>query len=294
MSNVITIVSKNAIRDIHGLLVDLQSKMPGMLYQFGEDERKYAPGFQPDVYAWVYQKSTRYLSWYSKKVAVNNWHYEVKVNACSNCITWDLAFALIEKIAVETQGLVYNEDMNIEDEEGMDLKKFSEWKAGFYCKNIFKREVELSISISEFKGDVTIFGTHCPFTFNKNINAELQAKKSPAKEFEKRMLQLQNAYVDEAYTHAVDALITSKRDSKEYKVKFCNGIPFSLFINEEVDYIVFSKSGTEKVFLVPAKKVREVMPSNCFFDEYSFYVSNSGFAIWESILGKAALLHEEI
>ncbi len=294
MSVVITIISKNAIRNIHGLLIDLQSKTPGMLYQFGEDESKYAPGFQPDVYAWIHQKSTRYLDWSSERVSHDNWHYEVRVPVCSNCIVWELAFALIEKIAVETEGVIYNEEMNEEDDEGMDLKAFEEWKADFSCLDHLKRELETTLSLSEFKGDVTIFGTHCPFTFNKNINRELKAKKSPSKEFEKRMLQLQNAYLDEAYTQAADALITSGVNSKEYKAKFCSGIPFQLIINDKVDYIVFSKPGTEDVFLVPAKKVREVMPENCFFDEYSFYVSNSSFAMWNSIMEKAALVREEI
>lgn len=288
MSTVFTIISKNAIHDIHGLLIDVQSKIPNMLYQFGEDENKYAPGFQSGVFAWIRYKSTHNLDWSSEreKDKGRNWNYEIRIPACSNCAVWQLAFTLIEKIADETDGIIFTEEMDIAEDTGLDKAGFENWKAAFSCEKQLNTEIELTISLSLSEGDITIFGTHAPFTFNKNIIEELKLKKSITKEFEKRMLQLQNAVIDEAYTKASPVLITGK-SKKEYKAKFCSGIPFTLIINDELDYIAFTKLNSLEVALVPSKKVREVMPARCFFDEYSFYVDNAAFASWNSIIEKS-------
>lgn len=300
MSTVITVVANNGLHDIHGLLLDIRNKTPGMRYQFGEDESKYKPGFYPDVFAWIHQKSTRMLDWSSEREKNNNWHFAIRVPACSNCAVWQLAFNLIEKVAAETRGKIYTEEMDIEEDAGLSIEQFEQWKADFSCEKILASEIDSTISLSEFNitqpgssGDITIFGPYAPFTFNTNIIGVLKAKKSPAKEFEKRMLQLQNACLDEAYSHAGDVLITSKA-GKEYKAKICNGRPFELIINDQVDHIVFISSYNNDAFIVPAKKVRAVMPGHCFFDEYSFYADNSCFTEWHNIMQKAKALHEEI
>ncbi|NOT91786.1 hypothetical protein [Ferruginibacter sp.] len=294
MSTVIAIISKNSIRDIHGLLLDIKSEIPGILYQFGEDESKYNPGFQPDVFAWVHQKSTRYLDWSSERDENYTWHYTVRIPACSNCPIWQLSFLLIEKIASFTDGRIFTEEMDIQEDTGFDIAGFQNWKTQFSCEKKLKEEIELTIDLSESEGDVTIFGTHAPFTLNKNIISLLKSKKSAVKEFEKRMLQLQNAVIDELYTNATDALVRSQLNHNEYRVKVCTGLPFNLVINEGLDYIIFSKKNCNDLFFVPAKKIREVMPTQCFFDEYSFFVDNESFATWENIMEKAKMLHEEV
>lgn len=293
MSTVFTVISRNAIRDIHGLILDVKSKTPNMVYEFGDDESKYKFGFNPDVFAWVHQKSTRYLDWSSELKNNDKWHYDIRIPICSNCITWQLAFALIGKIIINTEGLVYTEEMDEDEDNGWNIDEFNKWKFAFPCEKKLEEEIELTIEISEHEGDVTIFGTYTPFTFNKNINEELKTKKSLTKEFEKRMLQLQNACLDDAYMRAGDILITSKKDI-QYKAKICSNIPFTLIINDELDLIAFSESGKDDVFLVPSKKVREIMPTHCFFDEYSFYVDNASFANWDTIMEKARALHEDV
>ena len=191
-----------------------------MLYQFGEDESKYAPAFQSGVFAWIRYKSTRNLDWSSErdKDKDRNWNYEIRIPVCSNCPVWQLAFTLIEKIADETDGIIFTEEMDIAEDTGLDKAGFENWKAAFSCEKQLNTEIELTISLSLSEGDITIFGTHAPFTFNKNIIEELKLKKSITKEFEKRMLQLQNAVIDKAYTKASPVLITGK-SKKEYKYK---------------------------------------------------------------------------
>lgn len=300
MSTVITVIANNGLHDIHSLLLDVQNKTPGMLYRFGEDKSKYNPGFYPDVYTWIHQKSTRMLDLSIERNEMGKWHFNIRVPVCSNCILWQLAFTLIEKIATATNGKIYTAEMDMDEEEGLTIKQFEQWKAGFFCGKKLASEINTTITFSEFNsiepgstGDVTIFGPHAPYTFNTNIIRVLKGKKSPSKEFEKRMLQLQNACIDEAYRHVSDIIITSKA-GKECKAKICSGIPFQLIINDEIDSIVFTSTLNSDVFMVPAKKVRAVMPAHCFFDEYSFYVDNSCFAEWDNIMQKAKALHEEI
>lgn len=295
MSTIFTIISPNAIRDIHGLLINVQSKTPGMIYRFGDDDSKYSPGFLPDVFTWIRYKSTRNIDWTSErsKDGDRNWQYEVRVPVCSNCPTWELAFVLIEKIAAETDGVIFTNEMDAEQDVGLSKAAFEDWRKAFSCITQLDKDIELTISLSEFRGDVTIFGTYACFTFNKNIIGELKLKKSVSKEFERRMLQLQNAFIDEAYTQAPTVEISGK-SKKRYRAKFCSGIPFTLIVNDELDYIAFSRLNSHELCLVPAKKVREVMPARCFFDEYSFYVDNAAFASWESILQKAEAVHEEL
>jgi hypothetical protein len=295
MSHVFTIISKNAIRDIHGLILDVQSTIPGMIYQFGEDKTKYQAKYLPDVYACIYQKSTRYLDWESEYKDNRKWYYDVRIPVCSNCCLWELALSLIDKIANVTGGVIYTEDMNEEDDEGLSVDEFSKWKQSFSCEENLSRDIEVTLSLFDFKEeDIVIFGIKYPFTFGKNINKELKSKESPAKEFEKRMLQLQNTVDDKTYSLGSLALVTSHNSGLEYKVRFCPNVPFTLIINSELDYIVFSNPKTKETFMVSAKKVREIMPPECFFDEYSFYVDNVSVGRWDKIMEKAKALHEEI
>ena len=303
MSRVLTVISKNNIKDIHGLILKVKEQIPGMVYQFGEDESKYKFGFQPDVFAYELYKSTRYLDWSSelKRELTNGlitkslWHYNVRIPVLSNCSLWNIGLMLVKEIMLSTDGLFYPEEIDEETDKGLTMDAFINWQNKFNCEKEFESELETTITLVEQLGDeVAIFGPQAPYTFNINIVKELRAKKKIVAAFEKRMLKLQNACLDEAYTKASKVVIKVNNDI-EYKASVCNNFPYLLVINDQIDYILFTSiENKEEFYIVPAKKAREVMPIECFFDEYSFFVDLFCDAIWHSeILPKAKLLHTE-
>lgn len=160
-------------------------------------------------------------------------------------------------------------------------------------------EQELAITmelVEQQNHEVTIFGTYFPFVFNKNIVKELKAKKKPAEAFEKRMLRLQNfAFNLDLYKKATPLEIVTQ-SGKKLRVVPCTNEPLCLVINTDIDFVLFKSEGdANEFYFVPSKRVREVMPAECFVDEYSFVVELFCFSIWESeILPKAKLLNEPI
>lgn len=304
MSTVLTVVSKQRIYDQHGLLLSVKSVIPNLQYQFGEDESKYASGFLPDVFAYELYKSNRYLDWSSELkrelenglIKKEQWHFDIRIPAMSNCSLWTLAIALVKKIMEETNGSFFTEDMDAEEDNGLSYDEFVDWCKSFDCNKNLESEFNSTISLVEqLEKEVTIFGTQAPFTFNKNIIADLRKKKNPVAEFEKRMLKLQNACLDEAYIKASPMQMTTN-DGKEYIILVCGNNSYTLFVNNKIDFIIFTSSENEKeLFIVPAKKVREVMPEECFFDEYSFFIDLFCIPIWHTeILPKAKQLHIEL
>lgn len=120
MSTVLKVVSKNNLWDIHGLLLEVQGQHPKMVYEFGDDASKYARGFQPDVFAYEVNLSTRYLDWSSElKEELTNgliskaeWHFKVRLPALSNCSLWKIGLALVRAIIQKTDGLFFTEEMD--------------------------------------------------------------------------------------------------------------------------------------------------------------------------------------
>lgn len=300
MSKVLTVVSKQRIYDQHGLLLSLREAIPKMHYQFGEDESKYKFGFLPDVLAFELHKSNRYLDWSSElKQEIENglikrelWHFAVRVPALSNCSLWTVALALVKKIMEETKGFFFTEDMDEEETNGLSYDEFTEWCKAFDCNKNFESEFNLTISMVEQLGnEVTIFGTQAPFTFNKNILEDLRKKKKPFAEFEKRMLKLQNACLDELYIKG-GILQVETKNGVTLIAKTIHPTPFLLVVNDGIDYFIFNDESKNELYTITAKQIRNVIPAECFFDEYSFFIDLFCIPIWQDeILVKAKQFH---